>query len=306
MSENNELEVDQATQFPSLEDNLLFTLFQDTKLYFIVLLIFVVLIYVIIFSMVGSSANDTTENTVFGKNITVIILELLLWISLIVVIYVNIKNYSDQNYDFQASLENLFDSKLSELKINVQGSGQTGQTGQTDSSSNESQESSPSSCPEPGDESGKEVFHIAENKFTYLEARDICKRYGARLATYDEIERAYDDGANWCNYGWSDDQMIFYPTQKKVYNLLKKMPEHKNSCGRPGINGGYIENDQAKFGANCYGYRPNPKEIDRHYMHSINHTPNVTDEDIANANRQANTISNYIVAPFNKEKWAHQ
>lgn len=304
MSETNELEVDQATQFPSLEENILFTLFQDTKVYFIVLLIFVVLIYVIIFSMVGASTNDTAENTVFGKNITVVILEMLLWISLIVVIYVNIKNYSDQNYDFQASLENLFDSKLSELKINVQGSSNF------DNSLNNTEDSSTTngdlSCPEPGDDSGKEVFHIAENKFTYLEARDICKKYGARLATYDEIERAYDDGANWCNYGWSDDQMIFYPTQKKVYNLLKKMPDHKNSCGRPGINGGYIDNGNAKFGANCFGYRPNPKDIDKHYMHSINHTPNVTDEDIANANRKANSVSNYIVAPFNKDKWSQQ
>lgn len=292
-----ELEVESSTFFPSLDNNILFTLLQDTKVYFIVLLVFVILVYVIIFSMVSSSTStESTENTVFGKSIAIVILELLLWVSLIIIIYVNIKNYSEQNYDFQASLENLFDTRLSELKINVQNS----KSNNSDSSNNDS---SSDSCTED-DNSQKEVFHIAENKFDYLEAREICQKYGARLATYDEIEKAYDNGANWCNYGWSEDQMIFFPTQKRVYNLLKRMPDHKNSCGRPGINGGYIHNGDAKFGANCYGHRPNPKTIDKHYMHSINHTPQISDEDVAQANRENNNISNYVVAPFNKTKWS--
>lgn len=300
-SGNPEIEVESSTLFPSLENNILFTLFEDTKVYFIVLLIFVVLVYVIIFSMVSSSASssESSEATVFGKSITIVILELLLWVSLIIIIYVNIKNYSDQNYDFQASLENLFDSRLSELRIDVQNANNSGSTNNNESNTD-------NSCTE-GNDSQKEVFHIAENKFDYLEAREICQRYGARLATYDEIEKAYDNGANWCNYGWSEDQMIFFPTQKRVYNLLKRMPDHKNSCGRPGINGGYIHNGDAKFGANCYGHRPNPKTIDTHYMHSINHTPQISDEDVAQANRETNNISNYIVAPFNKTKWStHQ
>ena len=299
-SGNPELEVESSTLYPSLDSNILFTLFQDTKVYFIVLLIFVVLVYVIIFSMVSSSAStESSENTVFGKSITIVILELLLWVSLIIIIYVNIRNYSEQNYDFQASLENLFDTRLSELKINVQNSN-------SDNSESSNNDSSSGSCTEDND-SQKEVFQIAENKFDYLEAREICQKYGARLATYDEIEKAYDNGANWCNYGWSEDQMIFFPTQKRVYNLLKRMPDHKNSCGRPGINGGYIHNGDAKFGANCYGYRPNPKTIDKHYMHSINHTPRISDEEVSQANRENNNISNYVVAPFNKTKWStHQ
>lgn len=76
-----ELEVESSTFFPSLDNNILFTLLQDTKVYFIVLLVFVILVYVIIFSMVSSSTStESTENTVFGKSIAIVILELLLWV----------------------------------------------------------------------------------------------------------------------------------------------------------------------------------------------------------------------------------
>ena len=84
--------------------------------------------------------------------------------------------------------------------------------------------------------------------FPYDEAKDICEKYDARLATYDEVERAYNQGANWCNYGWSDEQMIFFPTQNKSI-MNEKIDRYKNVCGRPGVNGGYISNKNVKFGA---------------------------------------------------------
>ena len=45
---------------------------------------------------------------------------------------------------------------------------------------------------------------------------------------YNEIEKAYREDAEWCSYGWSADQLALYPTQKKIYNKLKKFkdPHH--------------------------------------------------------------------------------
>jgi len=40
------------------------------------------------------------------------------------------------------------------------------------------------------------------------------------------------------------------------------MPKKKNNCGRPGVNGGYIDNPYIKFGVNCYGKKPTPTEND--------------------------------------------
>ena len=107
-----------------------------------------------------------------------------------------------------------------------------------------------------------EVFNVSDNKYTYEDAQAVCSSFGAKLATYDQIEAAYNNGAEWCNYGWSDGQMAFFPTQKETWDKLQKFPKKKNNCGRPGINGGYIDNPYIKFGVNCYGKKPTPTEND--------------------------------------------
>ena len=103
---------------------------------------------------------------------------------------------------------------------------------------------------------GGEVFNVSKNNYTYDEAKAICKAYGAKLATYNQIEDAYKSGAEWCNYGWSADQMAFYPTQKNTWKKLQKIKGHEHDCGRPGINGGYIDNPNVRFGVNCFGTKP--------------------------------------------------
>lgn len=113
-----------------------------------------------------------------------------------------------------------------------------------------------------------EVFNISNNLYTYDDAQSICTSYGARLATYDEIEGAYNTGAEWCNYGWSDGQMIFFPTQKTTWDKLQKTTDHKNDCGRPGVNGGYIKNPYVRFGVNCYGKKPKADDKDLNRMNA--------------------------------------
>jgi len=104
--------------------------------------------------------------------------------------------------------------------------------------------------------SDNQVFNIGNNIYTYKEAQAICNLFGADLANYDQIEGAYNGGAEWCNYGWSKDQMAFFPTQKSTWSSLQNDNKTKNACGRPGINGGYIANPNVRFGANCYGKKP--------------------------------------------------
>tara|TARA_B110000879_G_scaffold152275_1_gene197153 strand:+ start:1191 stop:2441 length:1251 start_codon:yes stop_codon:yes gene_type:complete len=107
-----------------------------------------------------------------------------------------------------------------------------------------------------------EVFNVSNNKYSYEDAQAVCSSLDAKLATYDQIEAAYNNGAEWCNYGWSDGQMAFFPTQKGTWDKLQKFPKKKNNCGRPGVNGGYIDNPYVKFGVNCYGKKPTPTEND--------------------------------------------
>lgn len=124
--------------------------------------------------------------------------------------------------------------------------------------------------------SKEEVFNVSNNLYTYEEAPYVCKALGGRLASYDEIEQAYVNGAEWCNYGWSKDQLALFPTQKETWKKLhessetqscdKNAAQYKNMCGRPGINGGYIMNPNVKFGVNCYGVKPKAQQADMDLM----------------------------------------
>ncbi len=116
---------------------------------------------------------------------------------------------------------------------------------------------SPTYSPSPEIPEEKEVFNVSQNLFTYEDAPLVCKSYGAELANYDQVLNAYTKGANWCNYGWTQNQMAVYPTQEKFYDELQKGPaSHREDCGKPGINGGYFSDKDMKFGVNCYGNKP--------------------------------------------------
>lgn len=110
---------------------------------------------------------------------------------------------------------------------------------------------------------GMEVFNIANNIYSYSDASAVCAAYGATLANYDQIEAAYKYGAEWCNYGWSDNQMAFFPTQKDTWQKYQATGDQKNDCGRPGVNGGYFDNPNIKFGVNCYGMKPPPTALEK-------------------------------------------
>jgi len=135
------------------------------------------------------------------------------------------------------------------------------------SGSSDNSDKSDSDTPKPkSDSSAPEVFNVSNNLYTYDDAREVCAAFGAKLATYNQIEDAYNKGGEWCSYGWSEGQMAYFPTQKSTWEDLQKNPKTKNNCGRPGVNGGYMENPYIKFGVNCYGTKPKPTDRDLQTM----------------------------------------
>ena len=158
---------------------------------------------------------------------------------------------------------------------------------------------------EPTD-ANKEVFNISNNKFNYDTARAVCAAYGAKIANYDEIENSYNKGGEWCNYGWSEGQMALFPTQKDTFNALQKIKGSENNCGRPGINGGFMANQELKFGANCFGIKPKmtPKEEKLKDVHNDVYT---SEKDIILEKKVEDirkNIDKLVVAPFNRERWS--
>ena len=152
-----------------------------------------------------------------------------------------------------------------------------------------------------------EVFNIGNNMYTYDDAQSVCVSMGARLATYDEVETAYNNGAEWCNYGWSEGQAAYFPTQKSTWAKLQKSPKIKNSCGRPGVNGGYIDNPDARFGVNCYGKKPKPKPSDLKELGSSKNLPKSPEDVILDkkvAFWKANADKLFQINSYNNDKWS--
>lgn len=152
-----------------------------------------------------------------------------------------------------------------------------------------------------------EVFNISKNKFTYYDAEPLCKALGAELATYDQVKEAWSKGADWCNYGWVKGQAAVYPTQKETWDRVQSGPEGtQGSCGVPGLNGGYFDNPELKFGVNCYGVKPDQSEHDQQMLMKKGAIPlSVPALEIdRRINDFKNEASEIGVMPFNTNKWS--
>jgi len=155
--------------------------------------------------------------------------------------------------------------------------------------------------------SGQEVFNVAQNKFTYYDAEPLCKALGAELATYEQVKDAWGNGADWCNYGWVKGQMAIYPTQKETYEKLQSGPaDERGACGTVGINGGYFDNPEFKYGVNCYGKKPPQSAHDQQELMSEGKAPKSpdtlkVDKMVAEYKNEADSL---FVKPFSNEKWA--
>jgi len=110
----------------------------------------------------------------------------------------------------------------------------------------------------------KQVFNVSENRYTFSDAEPLCKALGAELATYDQVKQAWDQGADWCNYGWVKGQGAIYPTQQSTFDSLQTgtSDDERLACGTVGVNGGFMDDPDLRFGVNCYGDKPVESEHD--------------------------------------------
>jgi Extracellular link domain len=142
--------------------------------------------------------------------------------------------------------------------------------------------------------SGPEVFYVSDNKFTYEEAPYVCKAYNAELATYIQVEQAYNTGAEWCGYGWSAGGIALFPTQQASWEARQVDPDQKKRemCGRPGVNGGHFDPNM-KFGVNCYGIKPEQPP-----------QPLVSKENDRMIGMFKDQIDKLVITPFTKSVWS--
>jgi hypothetical protein len=251
----------------------------------IIILVIVLILYIILFMTLGDSIprppSDNVSNSGSGT------ITILLVAFFVILVIINGLQYFF-GIDIVAKLKNLFTGSP-EVDITV------------DTSRAEA-----AKAPVPEILIRPQVFNIPGNDYIYPDAKALCSAYGARLATYKEVEDAYKEGGEWCNYGWSDGQMALFPTQQKTFDELQKIEGHENDCGRPGVNGGYIANPKVKFGVNCYGFKPRMTSTEEDLMASEPIYPK-TAKDIAMENRVnywKDKLSDILVSPFNHNTWS--
>ena len=247
----------------------------------------IIVFYYVVFKYLGAGAPAPMMPVAETGGIKII--EVIMWALFIFLVLINGLQYFF-SLDIKASIKNIF-APTPEVDIKIE------------DKKPPPPPPAPKKVPEIMIE--KQVFNIPHQRYTYDEADALCAAYGANLASYDNILSAYKSGAEWCNYGWSQDQMIFYPTQKKTYDGLQQLKGREHNCGRVGINGGYFQDKHTQFGVNCYGYKP---EITPQEQATLGDNPWPPTKAEVRFNTQVKEFRNNLpqikVSPFNNSKWS--
>lgn len=257
----------------------------STRIIILLAFIVIMILYYILFSSLGNNGGGTSSGSQSGvESGGKRTLEVILWSIFVILLIINGFQYFF-NVNVTASIKDIFTDQP-KVDITVQ--------------------EPPNENVVPELKLKKEVYNIPDNRFTYEDAKAICMAYGGDLATYNQIEDTYNKGGEWCNYGWSDDQMALFPTQQKTWDKLQTIEGHENDCGRPGVNGGRIDNPQARFGVNCYGYKPIITGAEQNAMQNAQVYP-TSMKDI-NLQKKLDywkkRVPEFLLSPFNHKSWS--
>ena len=260
----------------------------STRIIIIVTFVIVLLLYYSLFSSLGNNGAGNSGSSgasgigteTSGKRT----LEIILWSIFIILLIMNGFQYFF-NVNITAAIKGLFSDKP-KVDLTIQ--------------------KKPNENVVPQIKIVKEVYNIPNNAYTYDDAKTICQAYGGSLASYNQVESAYNKGGEWCNYGWSDNQMILFPTQKKTWDKLQTIEGHENDCGRPGINGGRINNPEARFGVNCFGYKPIITPAEQNAMlNTPIHPISMRDQELQRKlEHWKKKVPEMLLSPFNKNSWS--
>ena len=257
----------------------------STRIIILIAFIVIMILYYVLFSSLGNNSGGSSSGSQSGvESGGKRTLEVILWSIFVILLIINGFQYFF-NVNVTASIKDIFTDQP-KVDITVQ--------------------EPPNESVVPELKLKKEAYNIPDNRFTYDDAKAICMAYGGDLATYNQIEESYNKGGEWCNYGWSDDQMVLFPTQKKTWDKLQTIEGHENDCGRPGVNGGRIDNPQARFGVNCYGYKPIITGAEQNAMQN---TP-VYPTSMKDINLQKKLdywkkrVPEFLLSPFNHNSWS--
>jgi hypothetical protein len=297
----NSVDVSPSSGFSQVYDSMNNSLAQANPLVLFALSL-IIIFYFVVFSYLGYNISYPKQQESGGLRI----IEIIMWGLIVFLILINGLQYFFK-IDVQTAVNNLFQGRP-EVDIKIQPEKrlleETGKKSKNTLKKIEKEIENDLGLGNLG-VGGGEVFNVADNEYTYQQAKALCKAYGSKIATYNQIEDAYKSGAEWCNYGWSANQMAFFPTQKTTWDKLQKIKGHKHDCGRPGINGGYIKNPNVRFGVNCFGTKPNITPKEQKLMNNATPYPLTPADKKINklVRKYKKNLDGILVSPFNYNSW---
>ena len=299
----NTVDISPTKSFSNLYDKINSSLGKSLNTANILIFITILVVFSLLFSNLGGNSN--VEMTPSSNGSGVNILEIILWSVFVFLLLANGLQYFF-GIEATATIDNALSGKP---EVGIELSEESKSLLQKTLPMIEESAEKKRKRKKAEDEGKKEVFYIKDNVYTYDEAKAVCAAHGAELADYNQLEKTYNEGGEWCGYGWSKDQMILFPTQKDTWNKLQEIEGHENDCGRPGVNGGYIENKKAKFGVNCYGVKRSPTDFEMAMLEQMKkkqYPTSAEDKEFKkNVNKYKKEIEENKVAinPFNASKW---
>lgn len=295
------VDVSSSDGFSHIYNSMNDSLVQTNPIVLIILTV-IIIVYFFIFTYLGYSPGEMPSPGPQSGGLKVI--EIIMWGLIIFLVLINGIQYFFQ-IDMKTAVSNIFKG-TPEVDIQIQPETIYDDKKKNSLANNLEKDLGLKNLEKEPRGMSAQVFNIPGNTYTYEDASAVCSAYGAKLATYSQIEDAYKSGAEWCNYGWSANQMAYYPTQKTTWDKLQKIKGHENDCGRPGINGGFIQNKNVKFGVNCFGSKPNISEEEQNIMK--NAVPYPLTQEEKNLKRKTEhykkNLSDILLSPFNYDNWS--
>jgi len=143
----------------------------------------------------------------------------------------------------------------------------------------------------------KEPFLINNNIFLKQDRSKVCKElFNSDVATKEQLNESFFNGANWCNYGWANDGNAYYPLQNETNDATCK--------GNIGLNGGTMEDKDYKLGVICYGVKPDENKYTDLIKIKQNSSNCEADQKLLDNYRKQLENGNIKIAPFNNKSWS--